>query len=255
MFFQKRNDIGKPKRVPWSVILVVFVGLAVAAGSWWYLQQYIATHQKTETIVVPAYDIPAYKVIEQADLANRTILLGAREPNAVLNPGEIVGKMASTTLYKGEQIRRERLSDPVTLDRPEVTVNIDPVRVNGVLPGDIVDVYWVQSESIPGALLAVDARVISISNAEGVPLQRPQGQLAQLGQQIQQPGQQGGPAMVKLSVKPEEVPQVVRGAIGKNIVLVRKKKETGGVAPQVQAVQPPLQEEQKQQGVQGRTKS
>ncbi|MBC7326240.1 MAG: hypothetical protein H5T99_13165, partial [Moorella sp. (in: Bacteria)] len=174
-----------------------------------------------------------------SDLTTRAIILGAREPGAVLNPGEIIGKAALVPLYKGEQIRRERLGDPTVLDRPEVTVSVDPTRAGGVLPGDIADVYWVQSEAAPGALLAVDARVVSVGDANGVPIQKSGQGLAQLDQQV---GQQSGPAMVRLSVKPEEVPQVIRGAIGKNVVLVKKNRETGGT------VQPPSQQEEQAQG-------
>lgn len=227
MLFQRKEAhiVKTKKKIHWLTILVFFVSIGVSAGAWFYLQDYMAKHQKTERVIVPAHDIPSNTVITSDDLAYRTILMGAREPNTVRRPDEVVGKVALSMLYKDEQIRLERLSTPLETTRQEVTVNVDPVRVNAVKPGDIVDVYWVQGENLPGALLAVDARVVGVSNSEGYPL-KPKGI-----QQVAQQAQKHTAAMVKLLVKPEEVPQVVRGAIGKKIVLVRKMRETGGSAP------------------------
>jgi len=251
LFFRKNKiataSLAGTRQLPWRGIIAVIIGLAVAAGSWWYLQQYVATHQKTEAVVVPAHDIPVFKVIEQSDLANRTIVLGAREPNAALNPQEIVGKMSSTMLYKGEQIRRERLSDPVTLNRQEVTVNIDPARVNGASPGDIVDVYWVQGESTPGALLAADAIVKAVADANGAPIAEGSAGVMAAAAQVGK----GTPAMVTLYVMSGEIPQVVRGAAAgnKGVVLVRKPRP-GGTATATSAIPETVQGQPKEQQTQ-----
>ncbi len=220
---------GGKKGLSLRALLPAVLGLAVAAASWLYLQQYLATHQKTEEITVPARDIPPYTVITDSDLMRRTILAGAREPGAAITPGELAGRMALVPLYRGEQVRRERLADPAEADRFLVTVAVDPVRANGVEPGDLVDVYLVKSEDVPGALLASDARVVALRDGNGNPLVRqPPAGLAGAVQQAAQPGA-GVPAMATLAVRPGDAPQVIRGAANgsKGIALVRKFRPGG----------------------------
>lgn len=239
MIFRKNKPAltGTPhsRKLPWRTIIAVIFGLAVTACSWWYLQQYIATHQKLEQITVLSRDMPAYTVITPADIGTRTIIAGAREPNAIINAQELIGKMAATKLYKGEQVRRERLIiTDEDKNRQIVTVSIDPVRWNAVVPGDLVDVYWVPNENIPGAILALNARVVEIRDGEGTPVSSapPSGMAAAVQQGTQT---NKVPAMVTLSVKPEEVPQMVRGAAAgsKGVVLVKKLRPTSGTVPSV----------------------
>lgn len=241
MLFRKKDigPISSPRRFPWKTLAGAVIGLVVAAGSFVYLQQYIATNQKTEQVIVPVRDIPPFTVISTGDLTHRTILAGAREPGAVVNVQELAGKMSTTAIYKGEQVRRERLAEPAESDRPVVTVNIDPVRVNGAGPGDIVDVYLVKSEDVPGALLAVDARVVAVKDASGVPIgSNAPVSVAGTIKDVAQVTAKAA-AMVTLSVKFEEASQVIRGSANgsKGIVLIKKLKPGGTVMSQPEPVQ------------------
>jgi len=197
------------------LILAVVFGLAVAFFSTVKLLEYAQNNQPTLKVPVPVRDIPMYHEITAKDLELRPILAGGREPNTVLEPNQLVGKVTVAPLYKSEQIRRERVVDRQQFDSSKhiIAVSVSLVRSAGgtVAPGDLVDVWWLQGVNIPGAILATDARVVEMKDAQG-----------------KQPGV-AVPAVAVLAVKPEEVPQVVWGAEegSKNVVLVKKFREGG----------------------------
>lgn len=220
MLFKKKgipiNTGGASKKVPWRLIMVLLFGLGVSVSSWLFLQNYLAKNQKTEVIAVPVIDIPPFTTITSEFITKRTILAGAREPNAVVNAQELIGKIPKTTLYKGEQVRRERLGEAAETGRYEVTINVDPVRANGVKPGDVVDLYYEPNETTPGALLAADLIVKAVRDTNG----------NELGAQPQVPTQAPKTiSMVALSVPPDKAPVVVRGSANgsKSMVLVKKR--------------------------------
>lgn len=214
------------RKIPWTLILAVVVGLIIAGVSSYYLFRYASSRQVTDQVPVPNRDILAYEEITSKDLVWRTIPSGGFEPGAAKTPEEVVGKIALTTLYKGEQVRLERLTDRAkfNVNQQLVTVNIDLTRSGGgnIKSGDLVDVYWLESNQIPGSLVARDAVVISLQDAQG---RLVTGQAGGSGISLTPEGQTPPlPAAVTLAVKPEEVGLIVRGAWGenKNVVLVKK---------------------------------
>lgn len=220
MALLKRASSGK-SLLP--LVLAAVAGIAVAAFSWYFLVK----PPEGETVSVPvlAHDVPAYSQIAAEDLVFQKIPAAALDQGIAADPGQVVGKTAAVHLYKGEQIRIERIVPADNLgDRRIVAVGTDALRCAGgsIAAGNVVDVLLLSGPGVPPALLAADALVVEILDAQGNPVSKHSGLL--------QPGELSLPAMAVLAVRPGEVPQVARGAgeEAKNVVLV--KKLVGGAA-------------------------
>lgn len=222
------------KKIPLTLVAAIVIGLVVAGASSLYLFRYASSQQPTDRAPVPNRDILAYEEITLKDLEWRTIPAGGFEPGAAKTPEEIVGKIAMTTLYKGEQIRLERLTGRAEFDASQqlIAVNVDLTRSGGgnINPGDLVDVYWLEGGQVPGSLVARDAVVISVRDAQGRLIA---GQAGGSGISLLPEGQTPPlPAVATLAVKPAEVGLTVRGAWGDsaNIVLVKKFRPLGAAS-------------------------
>ena len=217
------------------LIMALVFGFVAAGVGYFYMDNQIADASQEIDIYVPAKNIPKYQQIGITDLSVRTIPAGGVEPQAVTAKSEIVGKYAGQQLYKGEQIRRERLSSvPKLKGYGYVSVNVDLARSGGAKPGDMVDIYKLGNDTASvtaGATrqpVATDAVVMEIWDGQGNNIYS---------------GSQGGitetaakaisgakpPAVIKLAVKPHQAGGVVDGAVPglANIVLV-VKNNTGG---------------------------
>lgn len=229
------------------LLVAVVIGLAVAAFSARYLMVYVNTHRETVRVPVPARDIPPYTVISSQDLTWRDIVKGGEEPGAVKAPEEAVGKLALATLYRGEQIRKERLADPsLVAGRQVVSLNVDVARcVGGSLKaGDLVDVWWVTDPNLAAgwALAASDAVVLDVRDSTGKSVLPAGGFIQQALGGAAPSAPSNPPAVVVLAVKSGDVPRVVGGASPKSQNVVLTKKFTAGGAanavPEGQAARP-----------------
>lgn len=221
------------RRIPWAVVLAVGLGLAVTVVSTKFLIRFAGERQVTAQIPVPAREIRAYSEIGPEDIVVKSIPVSGVQPDVARTTAEVVGKVAAVPLYPGEQIRKERLIAKTEFDPGQqiVTVNVNLVRAGAgtIRPGDLVDVYWLQGETVPGALLASDARVLDIRDGQGKRIGEPVPGNDLAAQVAASKSQAGIPAVAVLAVKPSEVPQVVRGAwkTSENVVLVKKFREGG----------------------------
>lgn len=220
------------------LILAVAVGLALAVFATKQMMTYVNTHRETVRVPVPAHNIAPYTVIGSGDLTWREVVKGGEDPGAVRDPGEAVGKIALSPLYKGEQIRKERLGDAELLaGRQVVSVSVDLGRCVGgtIKPGDLADVWWVDDSSTPGlgwTLVASDAVVLDVRDSSGKSVVPAEAGLVQaLGADV---APAGPPAVAVLAVKEADVSRVVGGALPKsqNIVLAKKFAPGGSVVPQ-----------------------
>lgn len=219
------GEIGGTLGRRWPFLLAVAVGILVALFAAKQMIVYVNLHKETVLVPVPARTIPPYTVIGSGDLTWREVVKGGEEIGAVRDPSEAVGKIALVPLYKGEQIRKERLGDAsLVADRQVVALNVDVARsVGGTLvPGDHVDIWWVVEGAPPGTgwqLAASDAVLLDLEDSAGRSLTARKQSL--LGAQGEQPST---PAVAVVAVKGEDVPKVVGGALPKStsIVLVKK---------------------------------
>ncbi|AEG15978.1 SAF domain protein [Desulfofundulus kuznetsovii DSM 6115] len=213
----------------WPYLLAVTVGLAVATFSFNALKRE-ASSQEGIKLPVAARDLPPYTQVQAQDLGWGTF--PAELPGAVKAPAEAVGKVVTTAAPKDHPLRVSELKDPESLDVQLVSVNIDSSRLGGARPGDLVDVYWIQpaekSAWTPGTgatLVARDARMVSVLDKNGQPVDSGQGLVAA----TVQGAAVRAPAIAVLAVKAEEVRAIIPGAASNNtcIVLVRKFKAGG----------------------------
>ncbi len=223
--FGRKKNYGSGRSIPVPAILAIIFGLAVALASGIYYQRYISTHQAMTQVIVPAHNINAYSQINPGDLTWRQVPVGAVEPGTARKPDDLVGKVALAELYQGEQVRLERVGEVSTDDKQVIAVNIDLARSGGgyFSPGDLVDVYFAETENVSGAILASNARLLQLVDAQGNPITPNQqgGLLQQASQSAQAPRT---PAVAVLAVSPADIPQVARGAASgsRGIVLVKK---------------------------------
>ncbi|MCL6639340.1 MAG: SAF domain-containing protein [Firmicutes bacterium] len=211
------------------LLTALVVGLAVALVSAKYLYTYVNTNKEMTRVPVPAYNIPPYTVITPQDITWKEVVKGAEEPGTISDPSEAAGKISLSTLYQGEQIRRERLADAgLLLNRQVLSINVDVTRcVGGALKmGDLVNVWWVIDPSQPTGwqLAAADAVVLDIRDSAGRSLLAQQGPVQSLSATFSQVQSSAPPAVVIMAVYPQDVSRIVGGASPKsqNAVLVKK---------------------------------
>lgn len=214
------------RTVNWKLRIAILIGLATCAVSAYFLFHFASTYQETMQIVVPKQDIPAYKQLNNNNVGIKSVPVGSVGSKVALEPSQVMGKVTTVTLYAGEQIRLERLTEKRNIDvnKQQVAVNVNLTRsVGGVVsPGDIVDVYWVTGDQVPGKLIAQNGIVLKITDGQGNEID---GKVKQ--NIIENAGKTAQlPAVAVLEVNPQEVPQVVRGSNDKSseIVLVKKLK-------------------------------
>lgn len=221
------------RKVNKKLLLAFIAGIVMAGVGWVYVQQQMASASPaTKTVPVPARDLPRYHVITENDLTRRAVPADLVDPATALTPAEVVGKAAIATLYKGEPIRRERLSPVSALEgRRFLNVLVDLARAGGARPGDVVDVYAVTKDAtgvtLGSALVAQGAVVLDVWDGQGNPLYQDAGGWA--GAAARAVSANRPPAVVRLAVRPEEAARVVGGAVPGtgNVVLVVTDAEGG----------------------------
>jgi Flp pilus assembly protein CpaB len=218
------------RRVPWVPLVALVLSAVVFAVSLYHFQALAEEGARYEEVVVAKRPIPQHTLISEEDLAVQKVRPGSVHPDVIRDPSQAVGKVALSTIYEGEHLHVKRLGADLS-DRQEVTIAVDMTRSGGVSAGDLVDVYFLRDETPwtgARAPVAVDAVVVAVLDAQG-------NELSQEGL-LQSPD--GVPAAVKLSLKPGEVPWVVRGALPDNCeyVLVRKLRPGGTAVPPEEGV-------------------
>lgn len=197
-------------------ILLVVVALAVAGYCTLQLKAHLETKRPHENVLVARQDIAPYAVITSADLGYASLPVGSRMPDSLQDPREVIGRVATAAIYRGEQILPQKLGQtPLVLgpDERALAVPVDAVRAVGmtVRPGDMVDVWWLpeKKEGLPGRT--------------GAQVQPPQAALVARGATVldvvTKDGAQGG------STSPEERRPVSVGSTGSVAVLKVKEGE------------------------------
>lgn len=243
MFKAKLPEAGSLKR-----FVVIFLSVGIAVSSTLGLKSWAVQNRPMENVLVASHDIPAYRVITSQDLGYVSLPVGSRQPNAIQNPKDAVGKMAVITIYRGEQILPQKLGENTHFlgsgDRL-ISIPVDAVKAVGmsINAGDKVDVYWVPNANnnlpskeqnqtiVPGIVIAENATVIDIKNKNSQSL------FGEIRDSLNNPGGNSNnknndqqPAIGVLKVKNSEVPQITGAIANGMIILVKRGGETNEFA-------------------------
>lgn len=216
-------------------LLLVILALAVAGYSTFELRGYLEKNRPHEQVLVAKKDIMPYAVITADDLGYITLPVGSKMQGSIQDPKQVIGKKATTTIFRSEQILPQKLAEGPLLnpDEREVGVPTDLVRAVGmtVRPGNNVDVYWLPEEKKglptkeqPGIqqaqLIAENAVVVDVINKNNASVFS-----AAPAPQEERNRSNGGnaPAVVVLKVKSGEVQGIVT-AVGNGTIYLSKRR-------------------------------
>jgi pilus assembly protein CpaB len=173
------------------LIVAVVFGLAAAWGTYRYLKHMENTYKASGQFVpvaVAKVAIPARQVINGQMVEFKDIPSNYVNPGALGKPQEVIGKVARSDIYPGEQIIRNKIANPndpgeglamiIEPGRRAVTVAINDVTgVAGLLrPGDRVDVLGtvdVNKETLT-SLLVQNIKVLAVNKSLGAPVENKQ---------------------------------------------------------------------------------
>ncbi|MTI82359.1 MAG: hypothetical protein FH756_00355 [Firmicutes bacterium] len=225
----------KKPRINKLFLASLVISIAMVGYGGYHFKNQMATAQETVQIPVPGRDLPVYYEITPGDLALKDIPAGSAGSDTLTNANDIVGKITTAPIYKGEKINRNRLTGVNILEGYDfVSVNVDLARAGGAVPGNRVDVYKLVLDSESGITqrepVARDAIVLNVWDGQGNSIYSDQSE-GITDKAVQALSSTKPPAVIRLAVKPSETGQVVDGAAtGKtNIVLAVKNGKEGGV--------------------------
>ena len=150
--------------------LVLAIALIVASLLSAFIFSSLA-NQKSTMIVSTTFLLPGHQ-ITQSDLARVQVTLGDVAQNYISQESEIVGTFSKVRIEAHELIARTSISsqfDSVSLSSVPLSIRSADAP-DGINPGSIIDIYWVQAETngeiqlIPELVIA-GAHVLAITKS------------------------------------------------------------------------------------------
>jgi len=150
--------------------LVLAIALIVASLLSAFIFSALA-NQRSTMIVSTTFLLPGHQ-IRESDLARVQVTLGDVGKNYISQESEIVGTFSKVRIEAHELIARTSISSNIDL----VSLSSVPLSIRsadapeGIIPGSIIDIYWVQSETsaeiqlVPELVIA-GAHVLAISKS------------------------------------------------------------------------------------------
>jgi len=150
--------------------LVLAIALIVASLLSAFIFSALA-NQRSTMIVSTTFLLPGHQ-IRESDLARVQVTLGDVGKNYISQESEIVGTFSKVRIEAHELIARTSISSHIDL----VSLSSVPLSIRsadapeGIIPGSIIDIYWVQSETsaeiqlVPELVIA-GAHVLAISKS------------------------------------------------------------------------------------------
>ena len=150
--------------------LVLAIALIVASLLSAFIFSALA-NQRSTMIVSTTFLLPGHQITE-SDLARVQVTLGDVGNNYISQESEIVGTFSKVRIEARELIARTSISSHIDL----VSLSSVPLSIRsadapeGIIPGSIIDIYWVQSETsaeiqlVPELVIA-GAHVLAISKS------------------------------------------------------------------------------------------
>ena len=150
--------------------LVLAIALIVASLLSAFIFSSLA-NQKSTMIISTTFLLPGHQ-ITQSDLARVQVTLGDVAQNYISQESEIVGTFSKVRIEAHELIARTSISsqfDSVSLSSVPLSIRSADAP-DGINPGSIIDIYWVQAETngeiqlIPELVIA-GAHVLAITKS------------------------------------------------------------------------------------------
>jgi len=150
--------------------LVLAIALIIASLVSAFIFSSLA-NQKSTMIVTTTFLLPGHQ-ITQSDLARVQVTLGDVAQNYISQESEIVGSFSKVRIEAHELIARTSISsqsDSVSLSSVPLSIRSADAP-DGINPGSIIDIYWVQAETngeiqlIPELVIA-GAHVLAITKS------------------------------------------------------------------------------------------
>jgi hypothetical protein len=150
--------------------LVLAIALIVASLVSAFIFSSLA-NQKTTMIVTTTFLLPGHQ-ITHSDVARVQVTLGDIAQNYISQESEIVGTFSKVRIEAHELIARTSISsqsDSVSLSSVPLSIRSADAP-DGINPGSIIDIYWVQAETngeiqlIPELVIA-GAHVLAITKS------------------------------------------------------------------------------------------
>jgi len=150
--------------------LVLAIALIVASLLSAFIFSALA-NQRSTMIISTTFLLPGHQITE-SDLARVQVTLGDVGNNYISQESEIVGTFSKVRIEAHELIARTSISSHIDL----VSLSSVPLSIRsadapeGIIPGSIIDIYWVQSETsaeiqlVPELVIA-GAHVLAISKS------------------------------------------------------------------------------------------
>lgn len=228
--------------------LAILLGALVAVGAFVFLQQLGPRPAPTTQIIIAQRAISSYVPITQADLAFKTVPVQGLDDRILRDPARAIGKVSLVPILDGEPLMADKLGESHYLLGPgyrAVAIDTNLVATAGgqVLPGDMVDLYWVsRSGGDPGGLLAPDVRVLDVRSSDNKPYRMERGGvdlgITVAGQRFAA-GTSTMPAVVVLRLKSSDIAPVLGASSRGTVYLARQPvgsdPEPVASAPRTQA--------------------
>lgn len=171
-------------RINLILVLAVLFGLAAAYGTYQYITGLEKKYKASGNFIpvaVAKVIIPARQVISEQMLTFTEMPSNYASPSVLGQPGEVVGKLARSDIYPGEQITKnkvttannpaEGLAMVVEPGRRAITVAVNDVTgVAGLIkPGDHVDILGTVTagKDVITSTLVQDIKVLAVNKSMG----------------------------------------------------------------------------------------
>jgi len=215
-------------------ILLGVLALAVGVAAAWYGRSHYLESVTLVTLPVPAFDVPANTMLTAAMFTERTFPRALAEGGEyVVKAGDLAGKISAAPLLAGMPVAARQVVAPEAyrLAAPDQEVVSIPIRAESALagqlrPGELVNVYLLKAVERGDAGVALDehgrlnnalteVRLVTQATVVGMYTQRGERRAADVEQppqanaDAQAAQQQAPPAILLVSLMPEQVPTLL----------------------------------------------
>ena len=164
------------KKIP--IFIAIILGLTMTITSFYFIKLKPQKKVETMTVYVPSVTINPFEEINGVDLTTKEIEKGANTDQYYITREDLIGKVAKESLSEKTMVNKEYVTTKESVKNIRfMAIKTDYTRTGGAKPGDIVNIYKVQSNqgqlqgqvisSSEGILIAEDVTIISITDSEG----------------------------------------------------------------------------------------